>query len=75
MNEPSQMAEDIYFAALEQPDATQRRAFVAQACAGTPELRAEVEKLFIVTAAADRFFAEAETQLNEVLALASKPEA
>lgn len=74
MSEPSQRAEDIYFAALEQPDAAQRRAFVDQACAGTPELRAEVEKLFALTTAADRFFAEAETQLNEVLALASKPQ-
>jgi hypothetical protein len=72
MSEPSQIAEDIFFAALEQPDAAQRRAFVVQACAGMPELRAEVEKLFALTAAADRFFAEAETELNEVLALASK---
>ena len=41
---------------------------------GTPELRAEVERLFALAAEADRFFAEAETQLNEVLALASKSE-
>lgn len=74
MSESNQLAEDIYFAALEQPDAVHRQAFVDEACAGAPQLRAEVERLFIVTAAADRFFAEAETQLNEVLALASKPE-
>lgn len=75
MSEPSQAVEEICFAALEQPDTAQRRAFVDQACAGTPELRAEVERLFTLAAEADRFFAEAETQLNEVLALASKSEA
>lgn len=74
MSEPNQMVADIYFAALEQPDAAQRRVFVDQACAGTPELRTEVEKLVALAAEADRFFAEAETQLTEVLALASKPE-
>ena len=75
MNEPSQMVKDICFAALEQPDAAQRRVFVDRACAGTPELRAEVKKLFTLTAEAGQFFEEAETKLNEVLALASKPEA
>src|SRR5262245_49468290 len=37
-------AEAIYFAALERPP-EQRAAFLAQACAGKPELRARIEQM------------------------------
>lgn len=73
MSKLRQSVEDIYYAALEQPDAAQRRAFVDESCAGLPELRLEVEKLFGLTAAAERFFAKAESQLTDVLALAPEP--
>jgi eukaryotic-like serine/threonine-protein kinase len=38
-------AEEIFFAALEQPSPAERAAYLDVACAGQPELRARVEKL------------------------------
>lgn len=65
MNEGQQRMEEIFLAALELRDAAPRREFLARACAGSPALRAEVERYLAIHTEAERFFAETNLQLND----------
>jgi hypothetical protein len=67
MNAASQQTEEILFEALKQSDARQRQAYLDRACVGATGLRAEVERLLVLQAEADRFFLELGSQLNQVL--------
>jgi serine/threonine protein kinase len=52
----TQRAEDLFYAALELKDASERRLFLERGCAGDPDLRAMVETMLASQAEADRFF-------------------
>src|SRR5262249_53711962 len=45
MTEPSLLQESVFLQALELPSPAERAAYLERACAGKPELRAEVEAL------------------------------
>ncbi len=70
MNTASQPAEEILFGALKQPDALARQAYLDRECAGSTDLRSEVERLLVLQAEADRFFLELGSQLHQVLSSA-----
>jgi hypothetical protein len=58
MNETLQRIEAVFCAALELPDSAQRRGLLERECAGSPTMRAEVERLLSLHVEAERFFAE-----------------
>ena len=74
MNAANQQVEGILFEALQQPDARQRQAYLDRECASSTDLRAEVERLLVLQAEADRFFLELGSQLNQVLSSAPETE-
>ena len=55
----SEQERDLYCEALRCADPARRADFLDRACAGRPDLRAHVERLLAIQAAAERFFAEA----------------
>jgi hypothetical protein len=67
MSIASPQVEELFLRALEQPDAALRQADLDREYGGSPELRAEVERLLVFHAAAERFFLKAESQMNQVL--------
>ena len=60
MSDWSEQEEDLFYEALSQADPAKRSAFLDQACAGRPVLRARVEGLLAVHTETERFFAPAE---------------
>src|SRR5262245_57208287 len=63
MNATTQREEEIFSTARNLADRTAREAFLANACAGEPALRARIERLLAGASAADHFFAEGEVAL------------
>ena len=51
---------DLFYEAAMLADPAKRGAFLDQACAGNSNLRARVEKLLVIHAEAEKFFASAE---------------
>ena len=68
MNEGQQRIEEIFLAALELPDAGNRKEFLDRECDGA--LRAEVEKYLAINAEAERFFAEMALWRDQTLPIA-----
>jgi hypothetical protein len=65
MNESRHQPEEmVFYDALQLTDPVQRKAFLDQTCAGDSCLRAKVEKLLAIHAAAEQFFAESEPALT-----------
>jgi serine/threonine protein kinase len=64
MNVATQREEDLYAAARQLIDPTERRVFLDRACAADPMLRARIEKLLAAEADAERFFTESASALN-----------
>jgi len=58
MNSILRQEEEIFDAARQLADAVQRKAFLDQACAHDPGLRARVEELLVALGEAEQFFAE-----------------
>jgi len=75
MNTKTQREEEVFDAARQLTNATERKAFLDDACAGEPALRAGVETLLTAATEAEDFFTETESALNgTVAALQSAPE-
>jgi hypothetical protein len=64
--------EELFLAALELPDAGQRKEFLDRECDGA--LRAEVDEYLSIHPDAESYFAEMTLQLNQMLPMALKPE-
>jgi tetratricopeptide (TPR) repeat protein len=76
MNAKTQREEEVFDAARQLTNATERKAFLDDACAGEPALRASVETLLTVATEAEDFFTATESALNgTVAALQSAPDA
>jgi hypothetical protein len=69
MNKARQRIEEIFWAALEVPEAGRRREFLDRECDAA--LRAEVENLLSAHAGAEHFFAEMSLQFNHTATTAS----
>jgi eukaryotic-like serine/threonine-protein kinase len=63
----SSKPEEIFEAALEIADEAERRAMLERACAGQPQLRAEVEELLAVEARSERFFTRCATKVASIV--------
>ena len=60
MSDLNEKEMDLLYEAVMLADPAKRGAFLDQACAGNSNLRARVEKLLVIHAEAEKFFARAE---------------
>lgn len=65
MNESRSLAETIFIAARDLPDADERAAYLAKACGEALPLRERVERMLAAEQKADRFFAGNPLELDE----------
>ena len=77
MSDWSEQEEDLFCEALSRTDLAKRAAFLDQACVGNSNLRARVEKLLVIHAEAEKFFAIAEPaaclKADDIQAVAFRP--
>lgn len=75
MSPPSAPEEDLFFAALEQPDAAAREAFLTEACGGDSALRAAVETMLADHERAGTLFQEVSAGLPAAESIVADHEA